>query len=244
MNWRILVLFSLGFFIIQPTNLLLGQQKKAGSLTRRIQKLEVENLQIRAEINLLKERLDALLGSDPQARLFDLPINDSPIRGNPEAPLTLMEFGDYQSDYTARAQHVVKRLLEEYQESLRFVFKHYPITALHPQANEAALAALSGEKQDKTWEIHDLLLQNTRRLEPNLFLVLAQQLGMDLTKFDQDRRSLWALERLSADEKLAVQSEVAGVPVFFLNGRRLSNWRYDYVKTQMEKQLKLLAGKK
>ncbi len=203
-------------------------------LHERIGILEAEYSLLQSEINLLRERLNALLGPPAQERIHDLSVGESPVRGLLEAPITLIEFGDFQSDYSARAAHVVERLLTEFPENLRFVFKHFPLASLHPQANEAALAALAAEKQDSTWEMHDLLFRNNRRLQPNLYLLLAQQLGLDLPLFDQDRRALWALERLSRDEKTAERVEVRGVPAFFLNGRRMRNWRYSFLKARIE----------
>jgi protein-disulfide isomerase len=205
---------------------------------RRLEILEAEYLGLKNEIALLRERLEALLGPpSEEERIHEFSVGNSPLRGNPDASLTLIEFGDFQSYYATRARHVVNRLLEEYPEDLRFVFKHFPLTTQHPQANEAALAALAAEKQERTWEMHDLLFHNTRRLEPNLYLMLAQQLGMDLAQFDQDRRSLWALERLAEDEKEAVRAGVDRVPTFFLNGRRLKSWRYDFVKSRIDRLL-------
>ncbi|MDH5753434.1 MAG: DsbA family protein, partial [Deltaproteobacteria bacterium] len=86
-------------------------------------------------------------------------------------------------------------------------------------------------------EMHELLLRNSRQLKPATLLILAEQAGLDLNRFDADRRSLWALEVLTADEKLAAQSGIEGVPVVFLNGRRMSTWRYDFLKSQIEKVL-------
>ncbi len=206
-------------------------------LMLRLEVLEREYLEMKNQVNLLRERLEEALGPAEERRIHEFSVGESPVRGNPDAPLTLIEFGDFQSYYSTRARHVVNRLLEEYPDDLRFVFKHYPLTTLHPQANEAALAALAADRQERGWEMHDLLFQNTRRLEPNLYLVLAQQLGMDLVRFDQERRSLWALERLAEDEKQAVRTGVNAVPTFFLNGRRLKSWRYDFVKARVEELL-------
>ncbi len=209
----------------------------AEALHQRLEILEAEYLLLKGEVALLRERLSGLLGPPGAERIYDLSVGNSPTRGRSDAPITLIEFGDFQSDYATRATHVVNRLLAEFPEPLRFVYKHYPLSSLHPQANEAALAALAAEKQERGWEMHDLLFQNSRRLDPNLYLLLAQQLGLDLSQFDQDRRSLWALERLSEDEKAAVGADVRGVPAFFLNGRRMENWRYGFLKSKIEELL-------
>ncbi len=210
----------------------------------RLEILEAEYLRLNNEVNLLRERLDAVLGPAGKERIADIAVGRSPVRGKKDAVLTLVEFGDFQSEYSARAAHVVRRLLEEYPERLRFVFKHYPITSLHPEAHEAALAALAAEKQERAWEMYDLLFKNTRRLEQDLYLVLAQQLNLDMSGFERIRRSLWALERLSHDEKAAVRAGVNGVPAFFLNGRPMKSWRYGFLKDQIDRLLPETAARK
>ena len=211
--------------------------EESGELADRLEMLEAKSLELANRLNLLTERLDALVGPGPGDRLYTLPVEGSAIRGDPEAPITLVEFGDYQSYYSARAHHVVARLLEEYPQSLRFVYKHLPLAKLHPEAADAALAALAADKQAKPWEMHDLLFQNSRRLEPVLYLLLAQRLELELPQFETDRRSLWAQERLAQDEKLAARVGVGAVPAFFLNGRLMANWRYDFLKAQVDKLL-------
>ncbi|MCZ6842101.1 MAG: thioredoxin domain-containing protein [SAR324 cluster bacterium] len=208
-----------------------------GELVERLEILESEYLQLKNEVTILRERLGALLGPQGDERIHDIAVGDSPVRGNVESPLTLIEFGDFQSEYAARASHVIRRLLEEYPDRLHFVFKHFPITSIHPEAHEAALASLAAEKQERAWEMFDLLFKSTRRLEPNIYLLLAQQLNLDLSSFDRDRRSLWALERMDMDEKTAVKAGVTAVPTFFLNGRRMKSWRYDFLKSQIDQLL-------
>lgn len=208
-----------------------------GDLVERLEILETEYLQLKNEVTILRERLGALLGPQGEERIHEIAVGDSPVRGNVEAPLTLIEFGDFQSEYAARASHVIRRLLEEYPDRLRFVFKHFPITSVHAEAHEAALASLAAEKQERAWEMYDLLFKSTRRLDPNIYLLLAQQLNLDLSGFDRDRRSLWALERMDMDEKSAVRAGITAVPTFFLNGRRMKSWRYDFLKSQIDQLL-------
>jgi protein-disulfide isomerase len=231
--------------------LALAQQRPAppsaveADMSTRVESLERGQGQIRAEVGALqaeiaalRERLDALAGPVPGERAVRISIGNSPVRGNPEAPLTLVLFGDYQSDYATRAHYTVKRLLEDFPGVLKVVYKHHPLTTLHPQASEAALAAIAAEKQGKFWEFHDLLFQNSRRLEGNLYLVLAEQAGLNLSQFERDRRSVGVLERLAEDEKAGAEAGVAGVPAVFLNGRPMQTWRYDYLRTQIEQMRK------
>ena len=215
-----------------------AQSSGQKGLEQQVQQLQKNQKALEVKIKALQERMDLLLGPEEGDTRHNIPAGDSIIRGAEEASVTLIAFGDFQSDYTTRANHVVKRLLQEYAGKLRFVFKHFPMSAIHPQANDASLAALAAERQGKGWEMFDQLLLNSRRLEPSLYLLLAQQLGLNLTQFDRDRRSLWALERLSEDEKLATKVGVAGVPTFFLNGRKMASWRYDYLKDEITKTLR------
>ncbi|MBI3994251.1 MAG: thioredoxin domain-containing protein [Candidatus Lambdaproteobacteria bacterium] len=212
-------------------------EERIEALTARVQELEAQHTKLENQILELTDRLNVLLGAPERQDVFVIPLGESPIRGNPQAPVTLTVFGDYQSGYTARAQAVVQLLLEEFSNQLRYVYKHFPLSARNAQANEAALSAIAAQRQNKFWEMHDALFRNSRRLEPNLYLVLAEQNGLDLLQFQSDRNSLWTLERLSEDEKLGAKLGVADVPAFFLNGRRMSTWRHDYLKEQIRRVL-------
>ena len=212
-------------------------EERIAALTERVLELELQHTKQENQILQLTDRLDALLGAPERQDVFIISLGESPIRGNPQAPVTLVVFGDYQSGYTARAQAVVQQLLEEFPNQLRYVYKHFPLTDRNAQANEAALSAIAAQRQGKFWEMHDALFSNSRRLEPNLYMVLAGQIGLDLQRFQSDRNSLWTLERLADDEKLGAKLGVADVPAFFLNGRRMSTWRHDYLKEQVRRVL-------
>ena len=200
------------------------------SLLKRVEALE-------SQVALLKEQLEIFLGTDEAYTIKRIPIEDSPFQGPDTARITLVMFGDYQSDYTVRAHHVVTRLLKTYPNDLRFVFKHYPLSQLHPLANKAALAAIAAGKQGRFWEMHELLLKNSRSLSQALFISLAEQLGLEVSRFNTDMQSLATLELLDKDEKSGAQIGVAGVPTLYLNGRILPTWRHDYVNDQIKKSM-------
>jgi len=204
---------------------------------KRLSELERNQLDLKNRLILLEDRLNALLGESEPARLYDIPVGNSPVRGNPDAALTLVVFGDYQSDYTARAQYALNRLSEAYPRELRIVYKQAPLRSLHPHAHDAALAAIAAGRQGRFWEMHELLFRNGRNLQPAIYPLLASQIGLDLPAFERDRISLWALERLTEEEKDAARAEVRGVPALLLNGRPLGSWRYDFVKGQVDRML-------
>ena len=192
-------------------------------------------MDLKTELAALRERLDALLGPSADSRPVKLSVGSAPVRGNHDAAITLILFGDYQSVYSVRAHYVVKRLLEDYPNALRVVYKQYPLPPnIHPQATEAALAALAADRQGKFWELNELLYQNSRRLDPTLYPVLADQAGLNVAQFEKDRRSPEVQARLTEDEQSAVGASVPGVPALYLNNRMLPLWRYDYVRAQIE----------
>jgi len=192
-------------------------------------------MDLKTELAALRERLDALLGPSADSRPVKLSVGSAPVRGSPDAAITLILFGDYQSVYSVRAHYVVKRLLEDYPNALRVVYKQYPLPPnIHPQATEAALAALAADRQGKFWELNELLYQNSRRLDPTLYPVLADQAGLNVAQFEKDRRSPEVQARLTEDEQSAVGASVPGVPALYLNNRMLPLWRYDYVRAQIE----------
>ncbi len=206
-------------------------------IMRRLEALEAQQRLLKNEILVLQDRLDAIAPTGDPERVFDIPIGQSPVLGEPSAPLTLVIFGDYQSAYTNRAQTVVDSLLDTYAGRLKVVYKQLPLTDRHPQASAAALSAIAAQLQDKFWEMHQRLIRYSRRLDADIYPLLATEIGLDIVRFHNDRNSLLALERLGEDEKLAARLGVDAVPTFFLNGRRLSTWRYDYLREQIDRLL-------
>ena len=210
---------------------------QAAADQKRMTALEREVASLKLQVTALEDRLEALLGPESGKKTVDVPVGNSPVRGPATAPLTLVMFGDYQSDATVRASSSVARLLTTYSTQLRLVYKQFPLTQKHPMASDAALAALAALRQNRFWEMHEQLMVNSRRLDAATLISLAEQVGLDVRRFENDRRALATLELLDQDEKLAEKVEVSGVPTLFLNGRILESWRYDYLKSEVEKAL-------
>lgn len=206
-------------------------------IMRRLEALEAQQRLLKNEILVLQDRLDAIAPVADPERVFDIPIGQSPVLGEPNAPLTLVVFGDYQSAYSNRAQAVVDSLLDAYPGRLKVVYKHMPLTDRHPQASAAALSAIAAQLQDKFWDMHQRLIRYSRRLDADIYPLLATEIGLDIVRFHNDRNSLQALERLGEDERLGARLGVDAVPTFFLDGRRMSTWRYDYLREQIERLL-------
>jgi protein-disulfide isomerase len=172
-----------------------------------------------AMINVIKSLLSGGDGTEPPTvpmTTFDL--TGAPTKGPAEAPVTIVEFSDFQCGFCLRANSTVAQVLEKYQGKVRLVFKHYPLVELHPAAPSGHRAALAAHEQGKFWEMHDRIFANQRGMTRQDFLGHAGALGLDMTKFiaDLDGPRLQAvLDRdLGEGRKVGVE----GTPTFFING--------------------------
>jgi len=166
------------------------------------------------------KRARLLLGDADQ--LIDLvpPVNAERdhVRGPDGASVTLVEYGDFQCPYCGRAEPVVRELLGD--ADLRFVWRHLPLTDVHPQAQLAAEAAEAAAAQDRFWEMHDLLLDNQDRLRVTDLLRYAESLGLDPDRYRGDLIEHRHAAAVAQDVEAADLSGVSGTPTFFINGQR------------------------
>jgi protein-disulfide isomerase len=167
---------------------------------------------------------------------------DGPSLGPADAPVTLIEFADFQCPYCARAVPIVHGVRERYPTQLRIVFKHLPLESIHPRARGAARAAICAEKQDKFWPYHDLLFQNSRALGEEELRSYAGTLGLDLTAFDACLASPELDARIAADVAEARAAGVSGTPAFVLNGVLLRGLRrVDDLSARIDRELAATA---
>jgi protein-disulfide isomerase len=166
-------------------------------------------------------RIRALLGTAEP--LVDLYIDVDPerdhIRGPIDAPVTVVEYGDFECPYCGRAEPVVRELLREFGD-VRYVWRHLPLTDVHPRAQLAAEAAEAAADQGAFWELHDLLLRNQNALNPSDLMGYAEQLGLEVERFADAVREHAFASRVAEDVDSADLSGVSGTPTFFINGRR------------------------
>ncbi len=148
------------------------------------------------------------------------PVSDRDhVRGNPDAPVTVVEYGDYECPYCGRVYPVVERLLEQYPGEVRFVFRHYPLDSVHPRARDAALAAEAAGEHGGFWAMHDRLFAHQLRLGPEDLAWHAEQIGLSAS-VAHERRTRTHVSRVRADEASGEASGVRGTPTFFVNDRR------------------------
>jgi protein-disulfide isomerase len=145
---------------------------------------------------------------------------DDHVEGPADAPLTLVEYGDYQCPYCGAAYPVVKRLQKTLGRKLRFVFRNFPLTQAHPEALIAALAAEAAALQGKFWEMHDLLYEQQASLNADIIPRWADKIGLNLDIFGNDIKQGVVEKRIQADRQSGIRSGVNGTPTFFINGTR------------------------
>jgi Na+/H+ antiporter NhaA len=142
------------------------------------------------------------------------------IRGSEDAPVTLVEYGDYQCSYCGQAEVAIRELLDSFGDDLRYVWRHLPLSDVHEHAQMASEAAEAAAAQDEFWGMHDILLDHQGELQPDDLTRYAEELGLDVERFWEDLRSRKRVPRIAEDVASADASGVAGTPSFFINGRR------------------------
>ena len=141
------------------------------------------------------------------------------VRGPEQSPVTLVEYGDFECPYCGRAEPVVRDLLLEIGD-LRYVWRHLPLTDVHPRAQLAAEASEAAAVQGHFWTMHDLLLAHQDALTPKHLIGYAEQIGLDVEQFGHDLHRHAFAERVEEDVESAAASGVVGTPTFFINGQR------------------------
>ena len=197
------------------------EDAKIGTLSAAIASSILTWIVFRATLLLpQRSRTRALLGT--ATLIVDLAAPVDPdrdhIRGPREAPVTLVEYGDFECPYCGQAEPVIRELLAGHAE-LRYVWRHLPLNDVHPRAQQAAEAVEAAAEQDAFWEMHDVLLQ-TQADEDRDFVAMAGEIGLDLERFDDDLRTHAGAGRIAEDVDSADLSGVSGTPTFFINGRR------------------------
>jgi protein-disulfide isomerase len=166
-------------------------------------------------------RIRALLGAAEP--LVDLYIDVDPerdhIRGPLDAPVTVVEYGDFECPYCGQAEPVVRELLRDFGD-VRYVWRHLPLNDVHPHTQLAAEAAEAAADQGAFWEMHDLLLGHQDALRPDDLIGYAEQLGLDVDRFADALRDHAGSTHIADDVDSADLSGVTGTPTFFINGRR------------------------
>jgi protein-disulfide isomerase len=148
-------------------------------------------------------------------------------RGPADAPITVVEYADYECPYSGHAHQILKQLLEDQNGSFKLVFRNFPLTQIRPHSLPAALAAEAAGMQGSFWEMHDLLYEHQDSLEPEHLIIYAQVLGLNVERFIIDMTSDSIAANVREDFVSGIRSGVNGTPTFYIGGERYDG-AYDY----------------
>ncbi len=182
----------------------------------------------------VEEHYDLRFG--PNAKV-NVDISNAPLRGEPHAPVTLIEFSDFQCPHCKHLQHPLEQLLEEYRGQVKLYFKNYPIDRAHPDARLAAAAALAAGKQGKFWQFHDKLFGGDQEHEDIVVLErYAKDLKLDVKKWKADIET--TKDQVAKDHAEGEKVDVAATPTLFINGRLYRGPNtFDDLKDWVEEEL-------
>ncbi|HVS86113.1 MAG TPA: Na+/H+ antiporter NhaA [Gaiellaceae bacterium] len=198
-------------------------EAKVGVLGAALASALVTWLLFRATARLpLRSRVRALLGTTESIVDLATPVDPERdhVRGPEDAPVTLVEYGDFECSYCGQAETIIRELLASLGDEVRYVWRHLPLTDVHPRAQLASEAAEAAAAQGRFWEYYDLLLSRQDALAAKHLLAYADELGLDAARFESDLRAHAGAPHIAEDVDGADLSGVTGTPTFFVNGLR------------------------
>jgi protein-disulfide isomerase len=162
------------------------------------------------------------LQQNPQSIIGQSPTTQSSTKSAKQSKTVLVEFSDFQCPYCAAASGTLKEFLAKRGNEVTLVYKHFPLTSIHPQALPAAKAAWAAGRQGKFWQFHDALFGQQKKLSEAFYQETAKSLGLDVARFNRDRTSKEAESAIAKDVELADKLGIDGTPFFVMNGRVFS----------------------
>jgi protein-disulfide isomerase len=198
---------------------------------REMEKVQAYVMQVRSERGL-KVALPF-----PQLPRIEVSIDDDPMKGNPDAPVTIVQFAEFQCPYCGKSKETVDQVLKDYDGKVRMVFRDFPL-GFHDRAIPAAVAANCAGEQGRYWEMFDLLMTNQRALEDADLLAHATKLGLDQGKWNTCRQDPKQEAEVKADQEAGAAAGVSGTPAFFINGIMISGAQpYEQFKEIIDREL-------
>ena len=163
-----------------------------------------------------------------------------PSRGPADAPVTIVEFSDYQCPFCSRAEPTVQEVLRRYPTEVRLVYRHFPLDSIHPRARPASEAAACADQQNQFWSYHEKLFANQRSLGDADLLRYAEEIGLDTEAFESCRQSNEVKQIVSKDQRAGAAAGATGTPAFYINGIHLSGARpiddfVDVIESELER---------
>jgi protein-disulfide isomerase len=227
---------ALGLAACQPAN-------------EQIETLAKQQEEILAKLKTIEANQKRILAARPTARpqppaedyskVYKIDVTGSPIWGNAKAPVTIVEYSDFQCPYCARATPPLKEVQKKYGDKVRVVFKHFPLS-FHRAAKPAAIASMAAAEQGKFWEYHDVLFKNQRGLDASKMEEYAKEAGCDVERFKKDmeqNRDKYT-KHVEADFKQGQTVGVRGTPTLFIGGKKVRDRSVNGMSSMVDELLK------
>jgi protein-disulfide isomerase len=194
---------------------------------------------------LIQGRIADLTRDPYQENMDKIALGNLPMRGNPEATVTIVEYSDFQCPFCAKAYGTVEeQVLKQYGDRVRLVFKNFPLTSIHPWAESAALASACARQQSPAafWKLYDFFFRNQKEITPQNLKeksdAVVREAGLDVATFDTCFDNKTALDQVKAEEREATALGVRSTPTFFINGRKLEGaLPFEQFKSAIEQAL-------
>lgn len=165
---------------------------------------------------------ESLAANPVQDGVFDVATVDDPFLGSVNAPVTIVEFADFGCPYSRESSFTIRELALKYPDQVRFVYRDFPLTDIHPIAQKAAEAGECAQDQGRFWEFHDRLYQNQATLVESDFVKFAESLNMNVFQFERCLESGRYADEVTDDLTDGIEAGVRGTPTFFVNGNRIA----------------------
>jgi len=165
------------------------------------------------------------------------------IHGSADAIIEVVEYGDYQCPYCGQAYPIVKYIQKKFRDELRFVFRNFPLSKIHPQAVMAAVASEAAARQGRFWEMHDIIFENQIRLHRTALIEYALLIGLDEQQFVNDLTDETLSKKVESDFESGLRSGVNATPTFFINGEKYTDsWQKDILEEFIKTKIILLES--
>jgi protein-disulfide isomerase len=208
--------------------------------TKILERLDAQD-KVLNDIKTKLQQMPAAAAGRPQMdpnKVYPIPVADSAIRGPKNAPVTLVEFSDFQCPFCAQTTALVEQVVAAYPKEVRFIYKQFPLEQIHPNALNAAKASVAAGKQGKFWEMHDELFKISKNLSMDEIHKKAEEIGLNVKKFDADFAAPETEKAVRDDLVTGRAADVSGTPTLFINGKRVVNRSLEGMKAMIDEELK------
>ena len=202
-----------------------GKQLHQFSVGKDIDKLRIGN---DADELFLYDKSRSVVEVVDLTFVFDINITGAPFKGASNAKVTIVVFSDFQCPYCARVAEYLQRVVQQYPDKVKLVFKHYPLTR-HKFAMAAAKATIAAQAQGKFWEFHDLLFQNYKQINEEKIQEISKTLALDEAAFQEQRVAPATIRKIVADKQEGQAIQVTGTPAVFVNGAKVERNSYSHI---------------